>query len=216
MSVIGGMTLASFTCVKCKRTLRGKPSMHIMAPGIIGFENVHLCRKCCSENVAFLQNQMNSLVKGLDEGIQGYIDEHGINEHADALRVELELTRNYIKRMTMYYGNNAIKKESEKLGCEILDELHLNYQIEQPIKVPDSYDRPRTYRVDVYIEPKLALEFDGRIHDKLEGVKAHDKIKDYHLRQAGFIVLRFGMNDLQERKSDVKSRILDAYNSMFL
>jgi len=90
-------TRPSFTCKKCKRTLLGRPNMRATAPKSDGFKDVNLCVRCYWETVAFWNGQGDYLLRFLRNEEERLRNQHGIDQHADACRVQTERIEDYIK-----------------------------------------------------------------------------------------------------------------------
>jgi hypothetical protein len=199
--------LPSFTCTKCKRRWRGEPSIYATALKSGGFRDVKLCVKCYWQTVGLWSGEGESLLKALREEIEIFRDQHGIDEHAKARREQTEKVENYVKNRIMFDSMNMTEWPSEREGRKLLDELGINYSIHSRLCIDGI-----TYRPDACIElnnRRLIIEFDGSIHDT-EAKKAKDEIRDYNLTANDSTVLRFSLSDLMNRRTYVRSAILDA------
>jgi len=172
------------------------------------FKDVKLCVKCYWETVAFW-NGSGDLILDI------FRDDHGTDKYADACRRRTEEVEEFLSNQLMFDGNSITTDYSAQMGRKCLDEFGLNYDISYGVTGYDDDGDPHRYRFDAYIElngRKVGIEFDGSIHDR-EDVKANDDVRDSRLTRNGYIVLRFTTYELINKRSYVRSSILDAIYS---
>ncbi|GAB6119646.1 endonuclease domain-containing protein [Dysgonomonas termitidis] len=94
--------------------------------------------------------------------------------------------------------------KAEKELYDLLGLLNIKYEKQYPIKTSG-----KLYFADVYIpEAKAVIELDGLYH-KSEKVANADRIRNAHIRKAGFRIIRFDNEDVFDR-----IMILDRINKL--
>jgi hypothetical protein len=145
--------IPDFTCSKCKQKFLGLDSFHGEFTIPIGeTKEIKLCRKCLSEIVALLAGETRTIKRHIQEKIEYYTKQHGIDRYADAKRTAYEEISEYLtENCTIFNGyNNKARngKDLSQLELTARSIIHDDFNINFTEQVILSYSDVYRYKVD--------------------------------------------------------------------
>lgn len=206
-------------CYKCKQKFLGLDSFrgeYRIPHG--GVKNIQLCNKCLHETNALWWGETKTIERHIQEKIEYYTRQHGIDRYADAKRTACEEISEYLTdHCNIFNGHNnkaPNEKDLSQLELTARNIIHDDFKINCAEQITLLKGDVYRYKVDGLIltgRREVVLEFDSSYYHSTDEQKERDSHKDFMLTEYGdYVVVRISEDIIKNDKPGFKSLVLNA------